>query len=432
MSALTSIAVAVGSVAILIGLMAVIWLLAPRFGWSPELKRKAMHVATGLYALSLPLVFHERWPVIVLATLAVLVLLVLRLPVFAKSGISSTLHDVDRKSYGEILLAVSVGIIFYRSLGDPVLFVLPIALVTLSDAAAALAGTRYGKRVFTVGDGRKSLEGVAIFFLVSWILAMVILLLMTDIDRLTVVLLGLVVAAFGALVEADSWSGFDNLFVPVGVHLFLQSHLDSSPVTLAVIAATFILALVVVAGAAKHLRLAKTAALAYAILIFIILAVTEFQNSVIPLAAIFAALAAQRMNPSEDKYPDLDFIAVAAAIAFFWLVIGDASVRNAINVYNLTFGAIGVTLMSIAGGRNLLFGIAAAAVAGLLLLAVEGANLDIAKWYGTLWPWAAAALLVAVLVPYLWPQLFRTRRGFRVGLLSLPIPILLFASRGFV
>ncbi|MCC6981671.1 MAG: hypothetical protein IT535_00220, partial [Bauldia sp.] len=296
MSPLASVAVAIGSIAVLVGLMALIWWLAPRLGWSPELKRKAMHIATGLYALSLPLIFHERWPVVVLATLAVLVLLVLRLPAFARTGISSTLHDVQRKSYGEILLAVSVGVLFYRSLGDPVLYVLPIALVTLSDAAAALAGTRYGRRVFSIGDGQKSLEGVAIFFLVSWILAMVVLLLMTDVDRLTVVLLGLVVAAFGALVEADSWHGFDNLFVPVGVHLFLQSHIDSSPLPIAVIAATFILALLVVAGAAQHLRLAKSSALAYAILIFLILAVTEFHNSVIPLAAIFAALAAQRLR----------------------------------------------------------------------------------------------------------------------------------------
>jgi dolichol kinase len=426
-----SLAVAVGSIAILIGLMAVIWLLAPRLGWSPELKRKAMHIATGLYALSLPLIFHERWPVVVLSTLAVLVLLVLRLPVFARTGISSTLHDVHRKSYGEILLAVSVGVLFYRSLGEPVFYVLPIALVTLSDAAAALAGTSYGRRVFNVGDGRKSLEGVAVFFLVSWILAMVVLLLMTDIDRLTVVLLGLVVAAFGALVEADSWNGFDNLFVPVGVHLFLQGHIDSTPLTIAVIATSFILALVVVAGAAKHLRLARSSGLAYAILVFLILAVTDFHNSVIPLAAIFAALVAQRLRPAEDRYPDLDFVAVAAAIAFFWLVVGDASARNAINVYNLTFAAIGVTLMSIAGGRTLILGLAAAVVAGLLLLLVEEANLDLAKWYGTLWPWAAASLALAVLVPALMPSLFDRHRSFRVGLLSLPIPIILFASRGF-
>jgi hypothetical protein len=36
-----------------------------------------------------------------------------------------------------------------------------------------------------------------------------------------------------------------------------------------------------------------------------------------------------------------------------------------------------------------------------------------------------------VLVPTLVPSLFDRHRSFRVGLLSLPIPIVLFASRGF-
>ncbi len=432
MSVALSLAVAVGSIAILLGFMAAIWAFAPRLGWSPELKRKAMHVATGLYALSLPLIFHERWPVIVLATLAVLVLLVLRLPVFATSGISSTLHDVHRKSYGEILLAVSVGVLFYRSLGDPVLYVLPIALVTLSDAAAALAGTRYGKRVFEIGDGKKSLEGVAIFFLVSWILTMVVLLLMTDVDRLTVVLLGIVVAAFGALVEADSWHGFDNFFVPVGVHLFLSRHLDSSPEMLAVITVVFILALIAVAAAAHRLELPKSAALAYAILVFLILAVTTFLNSIIPLTAIAAALIAHRLRPGWDRFPDLDFVAVAGGIAFLWLVLGDASVRNAINVYNLTFATIAVAFMAIAGGRNILVPIASVIAAALLLLVVEAGNTPLAKWYGTLWPWATASFALAVLVPLFWPALFQRYRSFRVAILSLPIPLVLFASRGFV
>ena len=100
-------------------------------------------------------------------------------------------------------------------------------MLTLSDAAAALIGTRYGRKLFAVEAGTKSLEGVAMFFLVTWIVAMVLLLLMTDIGRVNVVLLSLAVAAFGALVEADSWRGFDNLFVPVGIHLFLARHLET-------------------------------------------------------------------------------------------------------------------------------------------------------------------------------------------------------------
>ncbi len=214
-------------------------------------------MATGIYALTLPFTFSEPWPVLVLAALAALVLLVLRLPRFANTGLGTTLHGVERKSYGELLLALSVGFIFYFSVGKIVLYVLPIAVLTLSDAAAALIGTRYGRKHFAVEAGTKSLEGVAMFFMVTWILGMV-LLLMTDIGRVNVVLLSLVIAAFGALVEADSWRGFDNLFVPVGIHLFLASHLETQPLQLLLLTTTFVVVLCGILLLAPVLRLLQS------------------------------------------------------------------------------------------------------------------------------------------------------------------------------
>ena len=56
--------------------------------------------------------------------------------------------------------------------------------------------------------------------MVTWILAMVALLLLSDVPCANVVLLSLITASFATVVEADSWRGFDNYFVPVGV-LFL-------------------------------------------------------------------------------------------------------------------------------------------------------------------------------------------------------------------
>ena len=100
------------------------------YEWSAELQRKCVHVATGVYALSLPLTFSEPGPVLVLIGLVGVVLLVLRLPRFAHTGVGSTLHGVERKSYGELLLAVSVGFIFYFSVGKPVLYVLPITVLS--------------------------------------------------------------------------------------------------------------------------------------------------------------------------------------------------------------------------------------------------------------------------------------------------------------
>ena len=91
------------------------------------------------------------------------------------------------------------------------------------------------------------------FFLVTWILAMVLLLLMTDIDRGKVVLLSVMIAAFGALVEADSWRGFDNLFVPIGIHLLLANNLATEPLQLGLLAAAFIATLVFILAFAPAL-----------------------------------------------------------------------------------------------------------------------------------------------------------------------------------
>src|SRR5262249_54449976 len=161
-------------------------------------QRKCVHVTTGLYALTLPLTFSNAWPVLLLCSASVLVLGAMRLPALAKTGIGSTIHGVERQSYGELLLAVAVGFTFFRSVGEPVLFVLPILVLTFSDAAAALTGVRYGQRLFQVENGTKSLEGVTMFFLLTFIIAIVTLLLMTDASRVSVILLSVAVAAFGA------------------------------------------------------------------------------------------------------------------------------------------------------------------------------------------------------------------------------------------
>ena len=90
---------------LLLGLMVLIRMQASVQDWSPEMQRKLVHVATGLYALSLPWVFADRWPVFMLLILALGVMLALRLPALARVGAGATLHDVERRSYGDILFS---------------------------------------------------------------------------------------------------------------------------------------------------------------------------------------------------------------------------------------------------------------------------------------------------------------------------------------
>jgi len=352
-SVAAQLALITASVGSLLAAMAGVKVLARRNAWSAELQRKSVHVATGLYALTLPLTFAESWPVLLLSALAVLVMLLLRLPAMAHSGIGSTIHGVERQSYGEILLAISIGFLFFRSVGAPVLFVLPILVLTFSDAVAALTGVNYGRRLFPVENGVKSLEGVVMFFLVTFILAMVTLLLLTEVPRQSVILMSLIVAVFGAQIEADSWRGLDNFFVPVGIHLFLQNNLDTPPIGLLGAGLLYVAILMGLLAAAPRLGLTAQAARGCGVLVFLILSVTAPANALLPLAAFGALLVLRSASSCRSSYPDLDFLAASAGVAALWLFVGEWFGHNAINLYNLTFAGVAASFVGLALRRSL-------------------------------------------------------------------------------
>ena len=429
MSTLAQLGLIAASIALLLAVMAAVRWLGHRYGWSAELQRKCVHVAIGLYALTLPLTFSERWPVVVLAALGVIVLLVLRRPRFAQGGISAAVHGVKRTSYGELLLALSVGFIFCFSLEKPILFVLPVAVLTLSDTAAAMVGTRYGRKLFAVEAGTKSLEGVAMFFLVTWIVAMVLLLLMTDISRVNVVLLSLAVAAFGALVEADSWRGFDNLFVPVGIHLFLARYLEADPLTLMLLTTAFIVALFAILWLAPALKLSTHAARGYTVLIFVICAVTAPHNAILPVSAVLAHLLARRVRPCHSRYPDLDFLAVVVGAALFWLFVGEYSGFNALNAYNLTFAGATLVFLTLAAVHRLPLAALAALPLGAGMLVIAHWNAATTQWQGTLWPWVVASFALCLAAAALRPDLLDRYRAPRALGLALTVPLALFVTR---
>ena len=286
-----------GAVGALLTLMAMLSVFARRRSWPAEVQRKCVHLITGLYALSFPFVFQGVWSVLVLAVIGAAVVAVLRLPRFAAWPPASALHGVGRKSYGDLLLPLSVGLIFLLAKNNPVLFVLPIAVLSLSDSAAALIGTRYGRSVFYAGTGTKSIEGVAAFFLVTWLVATVVLLAMTPMRAVDAVFLSLFIAAFGAFVEANSWGGLDNLFVPLGIYLFLSNRLAVTPQQLIVLMIVFLAILSAMLALAADLGLSRHAARAYAILVFIVFAAAGPFGAGLAVAALLGHVAARRLWP---------------------------------------------------------------------------------------------------------------------------------------
>lgn len=418
MTVLAQILLATGSVLALIGIMVVIRHLAKTAGLSPEVQRKLMHVSTGLFALLLPWLFPDRWPVYMLIAVTILVMLVLRLPRFS-SGLGATLHGVDRTSYGDFLLALSVGLCFLLARDNTLFYILPIAVLTLADAAAALAGTAYGTKRYVVEDGDKSLEGSVVFFVVTLLVAIICFLFLSKLPPSNIMMLCLMVAGFGTLVEAQSWRGFDNLFLPLGLLIFLSSHYHSSLAELALLAVMFFAALASFGVVGTKMGLSKHATRVYVVAVFLLLAAAKLQNTVLPIIVLAAHGWARTTSPCDSKYPDLDIVAALGLLGFGWLAAGNATGLDAISFFGLSAMGLAMGHIVVALRSNSVAILLAAAVLFLIRTWVVSLNSEQSNWAEPLTVLALFSLFCTVAVPLVRPHWFKKDRVFRVTLLAL-------------
>jgi phytol kinase len=197
----------------------------------PEIVRKLLHVIMGLSTLTLPWVFDETWPAIVLGGVAFMALLTLKRSKLRKN-LGQVLHSIDRDSNGDLYFPISIATVFVLSNANPLLFCLPILVLTLADATAALIGLRYGVSRYQTTEGKKSIEGSAAFFAVTFLSSLLVLLMFTDVGRVDSVLIAFLLGLLVMMLEAIAWLGLDNLFIPLGGFLLLQTYLTMTTAAL--------------------------------------------------------------------------------------------------------------------------------------------------------------------------------------------------------
>lgn len=214
---------------------------------NPELVRKLVHIPMGLMTLTFPWLFDSPWPVTVLGGLAIAFLLSLRFVPLLSKNLGSVLGGVKRRSWGEVYFTVSIVALFWLANGDKLLFTVPMLILTLADAIAALIGVRYGKTRYTTAEGFKSAEGSLAFFMATFFSVHIPLLLFTPTGRAETLVIAIIMGLLVMLLEAISWRGIDNLFIPLGSFILLRSHLslDLSGL-LARLAATVLLVILVI------------------------------------------------------------------------------------------------------------------------------------------------------------------------------------------
>jgi phytol kinase len=207
-------AAAVAAVLGLVLLAAEIWRRAanPPAEWT----RKLIHSMTGLVAISFPWMFARFETLLVLAAGMIALLLVAR-----RTGKLRSLYGVERSSLGDVYFPLAVLLLFAVGRGRPVFYAISIAALVVCDAAAAVLGREYGRHRFVVTTDQKTLEGSAAFFLSSFLVFHLPLLLATDATRWAAVLVAFQLALLVTSFEAISAGGSDNLVVPLATYYLL-------------------------------------------------------------------------------------------------------------------------------------------------------------------------------------------------------------------
>jgi phytol kinase len=195
-------------------------LLARSSVMKPEWSRKMIHVGVGLIAVSFGWLFEQTWPVAVLSTLGLGLVLLSRLWAPLRGSVGVALHGVERRSLGDVCLPIVVPVLHALAMPDRALYAIPLLILALGDAAAALVGVWRGRRRYRTDEGVKSMEGSIAMALVS-ALVVAVGLAAAEHPPVRCLAVAAMVAILVTIMEAISWRGLDNLILPLASYALL-------------------------------------------------------------------------------------------------------------------------------------------------------------------------------------------------------------------
>jgi len=193
----------------------------------PEISRKAMHVCTGLLALSFPWLFEFSWQALVTAGVGMLILFASKRFAILRYWLGGVVDGVQRETNGDLYFLFTVGLLFVLVGNNPVLYLTPLLVLTFADAAAALVGQTVGRHrptslALKSLSSQKTLEGSMAFAVVATMCVYAPLKYFVEMDPITAMLYAVPIALLATLTEAVSHRGQDNLTVPFCVLIALR------------------------------------------------------------------------------------------------------------------------------------------------------------------------------------------------------------------
>lgn len=189
-------------------------ILHHEFRQQPEVTRKIVHTGTGLLTLLFPICLDNIWFVLMLcSSFALLLLLSIRFRLLP------SIHKISRPSIGSLAFPVSVFICYwmYESSDKQLIYYFsPILILTLADPLAALVGSKWPIKTYSVGMARKSFMGSGIFLITTILIQLTLFYLFSiELSLARILLEVIVLSILVTLAEALSANGYDNLSIPV-------------------------------------------------------------------------------------------------------------------------------------------------------------------------------------------------------------------------
>ncbi|MEP7117943.1 MAG: hypothetical protein ABI880_10195 [Acidobacteriota bacterium] len=293
---------------------------------APELTRKAVHIGMGAIGSALPWLFDATWPVLVLCAGMAASFLALKL-LARRSELGVAMHDIGRDSRGDLYFALSVAVLWLLAAGDRLLYMVPMLVLTLGDAMAALVGKRYGRRYFDDQRTGKTLEGSMALFVVAFASVQLPLMLAARVAALDGLLMASTMALLVTLLEAMAWHGLDNVLVPIGAYLLFRTALTLDTTALVWRLAVAVGFVAIVAAARRRTTL-NDAALAGAALIGYLVWALRGGWWVVPPVALFAVYTwlFPRSSGAAGREHDIHAVGGVALPALTWLFLGQLGV----------------------------------------------------------------------------------------------------------
>jgi phytol kinase len=314
--------------------------LARRYTWHPETSRKTVHVVMGLVCLTFPGLFSAAWPVWLLAGISMTALAAIRCVPALRTRLGDVVGGVARRSWGDLLYAPAVALVFWLSRGDPLLFGVPVLVLALADAAAALVGQRYGFAWYETDDGRKSVEGSLAFFVTTFFATHVPLLLGTTAGRAESLLIGVLMGLLLVLLEAIAWRGLDNLFIPLATYLCFVRFTPLSIPELLERLLVLSLLLAGFAGWRRLTRLSPSAVVAGTLVLYVTWAVAGWRWLLPPLATLAGyTVLCRRPGPGPERHT-VESVAWIGASGLLWIALSQLwQVGAAAYAYSVAYAA---------------------------------------------------------------------------------------------